>query len=120
MRRVLLFCVMRRLDRYISRVPDGDLIEMLARNADSLIGLIRAQPPELADYAYAEGKWTVKEVIGHLCDAERLFAYRLLHFARGDQAPLPGFDQEAYAAAAVVRGATCAGSVGTSSARFVA
>lgn len=83
-------------DRYISLVPDGDIIEMLARNADSLIGLIREQPAEFADYAYAEGKWTVKEVVGHICDAERVFAYRLLHFARGDQAPLPSFDENMY------------------------
>ena len=83
-------------ERYISLVPDGDIIEMLARNADTLIALVRQQPPEVADYAYADGKWTVKEVIGHLCDAERVFAYRLLCFARADQTPLPGFDENAY------------------------
>lgn len=83
-------------EKYIRRVPDGDIIEMLARNADTLIGLLRQQPPEMADYAYAEGKWTVKEVIGHLCDSERIFTNRLLRFGRGDETPLPGFDENAY------------------------
>jgi uncharacterized damage-inducible protein DinB len=83
-------------ERYISLVPDGDIIELLARNADTLIGLLRQQPPEMADYAYAEGKWTVKEVVGHLCDSERIFAYRLLRFARGDETPLAGFEEKSY------------------------
>jgi uncharacterized damage-inducible protein DinB len=83
-------------ERYISRVPEGNLIEILARNADTLIGLLRQQPPEMADYAYAEGKWTVKEVVGHLCDTERIFAYRLLRFGRGDETPLAGFDENTY------------------------
>lgn len=82
--------------RYVQRVPDGDLIEILARNADATLAAVRAQPPEKADFAYAPGKWTVKEVIGHLCDAERVFAYRLLRFARADETPLAGFDENEY------------------------
>jgi uncharacterized damage-inducible protein DinB len=77
-------------------VADGDLIEMLARHADETIALLRQQPIEMADHAYAEGKWTVKQVIGHLCDAERIFAYRLLRFARADETPLAGFDENTY------------------------
>src|SRR4051812_35375007 len=50
-----------------------------------------------SDFRYADGKWTVREVISHVCDAERVFAYRALTFARGDTAALPGFDQELWA-----------------------
>jgi uncharacterized damage-inducible protein DinB len=83
-------------EKYIVRVPDGDLIDIFAHNADETIALLRAQPPEFADHAYAEGKWTVKEVVGHLCDAERVFAYRLLRFGRNDATPLAGFDENTY------------------------
>ena len=83
-------------DKYIALVPDGDLIEMLARNADDTLAAVRAQPPEIATHAYAEGKWTVKEVLGHICDAERIFAYRLLRIARADTTPLAGFDENQY------------------------
>ena len=83
-------------ERYITRVPDGDFVELLARHADETLALLRELPDNAADRAYAEGKWTVKEVIGHVCDAERIFAYRLLRIARGDQTPLPGFDENVY------------------------
>lgn len=83
-------------DKYISLVPDGDLIELLARNADESIAILRAQPPEMADFAYAAGKWTVKEVLGHICDAERIFSYRLLRIAREDATPIEGFDENTY------------------------
>jgi len=82
--------------KYIDLVPDGDLIELLARHADETLALLREQPPEFADHAYAEGKWTVKQVVGHVCDAERIFTYRLLRIARADQTPLAGFDENAY------------------------
>lgn len=83
-------------EKYIGLVPDADLIELLARNADETLAILRDQGAEIADHAYAEGKWTVKEVIGHLCDAERIFAYRLLRIARADATPLSGFDETAY------------------------
>ena len=82
--------------KYIARVPDGDLIEMLARHADETIALLRQQPIAKVDYAYAPGKWTIKEVVGHLSDAERVFAYRLMRFARNDRTELPGFDENTY------------------------
>ena len=82
--------------KYISLVQDGDLIETLARNADDTLAFVRAQPPEFADHAYAAGKWTVKQVLGHLCDAERIFSYRLLRIARGDGTPMEGFDENSY------------------------
>ena len=86
-------------EKYIARVPDGDFVEILARQADETLSILRELPDNAADMAYAEGKWTVKELIGHLCDAERIFCYRLLRIGRGDQTPLEGFDENAYAPA---------------------
>lgn len=86
--------------KYIARVPDGDLIESLAGHADETIALLRGQPAGILDFAYAEGKWTVKEVLGHISDAERIFSYRLLRIARGDETPLSGFDENTYVPAA--------------------
>lgn len=83
-------------DKYISLVPDGDLIDLLARTADTTIAFVWQQPTEFADHAYAEGKWTVKEVIGHVCDAERIFCYRLLRIGRGDETPIEGFEENVY------------------------
>jgi uncharacterized damage-inducible protein DinB len=83
---------------YISKVPDGDLLETLERQWEELGCLLEELDDEAADFRYAEGKWTVKELLGHLLDAERIFAYRLLCVARGEQAPLPGFDENAYVA----------------------
>ena len=85
--------------KYIERVPRGDFIEILARQADETLSILRAIPDNAADYAYAEGKWTIKELVGHVCDAERIFSYRLLRIGRGDRTPLPGFDENAYAPA---------------------
>lgn len=83
--------------RYIERVPNGDIARTLedsARETAALLGtdLARAR----GDRAYAEGKWTVKEVVGHVTDAERVFAHRMLRFGRGDATPLPSFDENAY------------------------
>lgn len=84
---------------YVSRVPEGDLIGLLEtqrRETQSLLaGLTEAQ----ALHRYAPGKWSVKEVIGHVADSERVFCYRAMRFARGDQTPLPGFDENLYAPA---------------------
>ena len=85
--------------RYINRVPASGpvaaLNEQIAR-FEQLAGLTEEQ----AAYRYAEGKWNVKEVIGHMADTERMFSYRLLHIARNDQAPLPGMDEKVWAASA--------------------
>lgn len=85
---------------YISKVPDGDLLETLEAQWEELGCLLEELDDDAAEYRYAEGKWSVKEVLGHILDAERIFAYRLLRIARGDQTPLPGFDENAYVAAA--------------------
>jgi uncharacterized damage-inducible protein DinB len=83
---------------YISKVPDGDLLETLERQWEELGCLLEELDDDAADFRYAEGKWSVKELLGHLLDSERIFAYRLLCIARGEQTPLPGFDENAYVA----------------------
>jgi uncharacterized damage-inducible protein DinB len=82
--------------RYIDRVPDGDIVATLGSQLDTTLALFRAIPKERAGYAYATGKWTVREVVGHVADTERVLAYRALRIARGDATPLPGFDENAY------------------------
>ena len=83
-------------ERYITLVPDGNLVELLATQVRDTLRLLRGVDDRRALYAYAAGKWTVKEVIGHISDAERVFSHRVLRFARGDVQPLPGFDENAY------------------------
>jgi DinB superfamily len=83
---------------YIALVPDGDICDTLARQQEEFLARLREIPEERGDHRYAAGKWTVKEVIGHLLDTERVLGYRALAFARGDRAALPGFDQDLYVA----------------------
>ena len=80
---------------YISKVSDAPIVDTLVQLKDTTDNFLNSIPADKADYAYAPGKWTVKEVIGHMIDAERTFAYRILAFSRG-QAELPGFDENAY------------------------
>lgn len=89
---------------YIARVPDGDLLKTLEQQDEETMALLSGVPESKAGLAYAPGKWSLKEVIGHLADAERVFAYRALRLARGDQTPLAGFDEKAW-----VPNAGCAG-----------
>lgn len=84
--------------RYVSLVPDGDLLALLARQVEETVDLLHALDADGADYRYAAGKWSIKEVVGHLSDTERIFAYRALRFARGDGTPLPGFDENLFVA----------------------
>lgn len=81
---------------YIARVPDGDVVEILSRQLERTRALLAPLPPERARHRYAPGKWSVVEVVGHVCDSERIFAYRALRIARGDATPLPGFDENTY------------------------
>ncbi|GAV12925.1 DinB family protein [Paenibacillus sp. chi10] len=78
---------------YIGLVPEGDLREMLADQLELTTELFVNLSEEQGDYRYAPGKWSIKEVLGHIADTERVMAYRLLRIARGDQTPLPGFDE---------------------------
>ncbi|EPY03862.1 hypothetical protein PAALTS15_29021 [Paenibacillus alvei TS-15] len=81
---------------YINLVPAGDLREMLAEQLEHTTELFANLSKEQGDYRYAPGKWSIKEVIGHIADTERVMAYRLLRIARGDQTPLPGFDENLF------------------------
>ena len=81
---------------YISLVPDGDIVATLAKQLDDTLALIGSISESRGDFRYEEGKWSIKEVIGHLIDCERIFAYRALRFARGDETPLSGFEQDDY------------------------
>ena len=78
---------------YVEAVPEGPLLDLLQRQSDELLEMMARIHDAEALYRYAAGKWSVKEVVGHLCDAERVFAYRALAVARGDRTPLPGFDE---------------------------
>ena len=80
--------------RYISLVPTGDIIDIMTAQIEALRALLEPVGEKGAGYAYAPGKWTIREVVGHLTDTERVFAYRATAFARGDAQPLPGFDQD--------------------------
>ena len=82
--------------KYIDQVPDGDLVSMLREQCMDTVSMLRGLSEEKANYAYEPGKWTVKEVIGHISDAERVFAYRALSIARNDKASLPSFDENAW------------------------
>ena len=81
---------------YVGRVPDGDILDRLASEIDTSMALLRPLGPDRAGHRYAPGKWSIAEMAGHLADAERVFAYRALRFARNDPTPLPGFDQDRY------------------------
>lgn len=81
---------------YVARVPDGGLVTLLDRQVVELRALLDRLSDTDAEHAYAPGKWTIKEVVGHLTDAERVFAYRVLRIARGDATELAGFDEKAY------------------------
>lgn len=83
-------------DRYVSRVPDKDIGTVLFEQLSQFGGLIGRIDEERAGYRYAEGKWSIKQVVGHVVDTERIFDYRALAIARGDGTPLPPFDQDAY------------------------
>jgi hypothetical protein len=85
-------------EKYISLVPEGDVIDLLERQVDDTIRLVGGLSDTQALYRYAPGKWSLKEVVGHLADTERVFAYRALRIARNDQTPLPGFDENLFVA----------------------
>ena len=76
------------------------MLALLRENSASLYATLRALDEARSGYRYAEGKWSIRQMLGHLLDVERVFVYRALHIARGDPAPLPGFEQDDYAAAA--------------------
>lgn len=82
---------------YIDRVPDGDVLQHLREQGPRTQAVLRTVDDRKAMHRYAAGKWTIKRVIAHLADGERMFCYRALCIARGDPTPLPGFDENLYA-----------------------
>lgn len=82
--------------RYIGLVPDGDIVRTLEAQLPQMLALLSGVTDEQGNHRYAPGKWSVKESIGHVIDAERVFSYRALVAARGDSVSLPGFEQDDY------------------------
>lgn len=82
--------------QYISRVPDGPLLEFLSRQLGDYRELFSGVSDDAASLRREPTKWSAKEVLGHVCDSERIFSYRALRFARGDVQELPGFEQDDY------------------------
>jgi hypothetical protein len=83
-------------EKYVSLVPEEEVVDVLARQHKELFRLFHGVSDSVGTFAYEEGKWTVKEVLSHLIDGERMFAYRVLRIARGDMTPIEGFEQDGY------------------------
>jgi hypothetical protein len=83
-------------ETYVSKVPGSDVMSQLESQRLQTAQLFAASTERDGNFRYAPGKWTIKEVVGHLSDSERIFSYRALRIARGDQTPLPGFEQDDY------------------------
>jgi uncharacterized damage-inducible protein DinB len=82
--------------KYVEKVPQGDLLQILERERRETLALLRGLTETQALHRYAPGKWSIKEVVGHVNDSERIFAYRALRIGRGDTTPLASFDQDTY------------------------
>lgn len=83
-------------ERYISLLPDEDIISILEDQKKTTEEFLKTLSEEQGNISYAEGKWTIKEVVGHIIDVERVMAYRALCFSRGETQSLPGFEQDDY------------------------
>lgn len=88
------------LQNYISLVPAGNVLDLLADQVETVTTFYRAIPEDKLTFAYAPGKWTPKDILLHLVDSERVFSYRAMRFARNDSSELVGFDENAYVPAA--------------------
>ncbi len=82
--------------KYVEKLPEGDVLVTLQMQAANTAHLLAETAESRGSHRYANGKWSVKEVVGHITDAERIFAYRALRFGRGDATPLAGFDENQY------------------------
>ena len=82
--------------RYVDQVPDGSIMDAMIGQRDRFEAMFGSLDDARALHRYAPGKWSVKELLGHLSDTERVFAHRAFRFGRGDSTPLPGFDENAY------------------------
>jgi hypothetical protein len=81
-------------DRYISLIPGSDIVTTLATQLPKTIAFLSSRSEQDGELRYAPGKWSVKEVVGHMIDTERIMAYRALRFARNDRTPIPGYEQD--------------------------
>lgn len=86
--------------QYMAEVPVGDILPLLERQVRDTVALLGGLNDKQALHRYAPGKWSVKEVLGHVIDSERVFAYRAMAFARGERQSLPGYDEDSWVAAA--------------------
>jgi uncharacterized damage-inducible protein DinB len=85
--------------KYVDLVPGGDIVAILAMQLEDTLALLRELSDAQSLHAYAAGKWSIRQVIGHVSDTERVFAYRALRIARADATPLPSFEENAWVAA---------------------
>lgn len=85
-------------EKYVSLVADGPIVELLEQQLEKTLGLLGGLSEDQGNYRYAPDKWSIKELVGHISDTERIFAYRALRFARNDKNPLAGFEQDGYIA----------------------
>lgn len=82
---------------YVKQIDEPDMLQALRISGHRMLELVHSIPDNKKDYAYAPGKWTVRELLCHIIDAERIFCYRALRFARNDKTPLSGFEENDYA-----------------------
>lgn len=82
---------------YIKQIEETDLLQALRISGHRMVEVVHSIPVAMQDYRYADGKWTVRELLCHIIDAERIFTYRALRFARNDKTPLEGFEENDYA-----------------------
>lgn len=82
---------------YVSQVMDQDMFDALRSSSRTTLDLVRTIPESKGEYRYADGKWSIKELLAHMIDVERIMAYRALRFARNDKTDLPGFEENEYA-----------------------
>src|SRR5215204_930473 len=79
-------------EHYVSLASGGDIIQALGSQPTRLQDIFTAMPEERGEFRYSEGKWSIKELLGHIIDGERMFAYRLFRISRGDETPIEGFE----------------------------
>ncbi len=90
----------KAFERYVSLVPEADALPVLARQPAQVRAAMEKISGDRAGFRYGPDKWSIREVVGHFTDAERVFGFRAMTFARGDKTPLPGFEENDYAAIA--------------------
>lgn len=86
----------RWYDSYMELVPEGYIFDLLDENMKTILELYKSFSEEKSLYRYAEGKWSIKEILGHIIDTERIFAYRILRFSRADKTDIPQYDHNMY------------------------